>query len=38
MLMRTYCIDATDANFATDFGVVMLLMQNETRKDTNVKL
>jgi hypothetical protein len=35
MLMRTCCIDAADANFATDFCVVM---QNETGKDTNVKL
>jgi hypothetical protein len=38
MLMRTCCIDAVDANFATNFCVVMLLMQNETGKDTNVKL
>jgi hypothetical protein len=38
MLMRTCCIDAADANFTTDFCVVMLLMQNETGKDTNVKL
>jgi hypothetical protein len=38
MLMRTCCINAADANFATNFGVVILLMQNETGKDTNVKL
>jgi hypothetical protein len=36
--MRTCCIDAADANFVIDFCVVMLLMQNETEKDTNIKL
>jgi hypothetical protein len=36
--MRTCCIDTADANFATDFCVVMILMQNENGKDTNVKL
>jgi hypothetical protein len=38
MLMRTCCLDVADAHFATDSCVVMLLMQNETGKDTNVKL